>query len=252
MNVFIITGASRGLGESIVKNLMKNENEIICISRTVNKDIIELAHEKNVRVEYIDFDLNDIYRIEELFEEIFEKIEISKTENLYLINNAGVIVPIKPMGKIENEEIIDNVKVNMIAPILMTNVFLKKTKEIYINKVVLNISSGAAVKPVYGWGAYCSSKSGLNMFSQVSALEQEKIGTNTKIISFAPGVVDTSMQHKIRNSKEKDFIDVKKFIDLKNNGILLTPGMVASKIVELLIEDELENGGVYHINDFLQ
>lgn len=63
---------------------------------------------------------------------------------------------------------------------------------------ILNVASGAAVRPIEGWAAYCASKAGLVMLTRQVALEGEADG----ILAFAlaPGLVDTAMQGAIREA----------------------------------------------------
>ncbi len=59
MNYIIITGASKGLGEALTQKLMNKDNHLICISRTKNNTLIEEAAKNDVKLDYIEYDLND-------------------------------------------------------------------------------------------------------------------------------------------------------------------------------------------------
>jgi NAD(P)-dependent dehydrogenase (short-subunit alcohol dehydrogenase family) len=63
---------------------------------------------------------------------------------------------------------------------------------------VINVSSGAAHRPLQGWSAYCSAKAGLAMLTAALALETAQLGV--RVFGLAPGVVDTEMQVTIRAS----------------------------------------------------
>ena len=65
-------------------------------------------------------------------------------------------------------------------------------------KRILNISSGAGRNPYEGWGAYCTTKAGLDHFSRVVAMEQANEQYPVEIVSIAPGIIDTDMQATIR------------------------------------------------------
>jgi benzil reductase ((S)-benzoin forming) len=121
----------------------------------------------------------------------------------------------------------------MVAPALLCNAFLKKYPS--TQKTIVNISSGAANYPVDGWSTYCSSKAGLQMLSEVLALEAEKRNdTSLKVYSVAPGVVDTEMQQHIRQSSEHNFSRVEHFKNLKKDNQLTSSQDVAKKLAELL------------------
>src|SRR6202008_1576489 len=61
---------------------------------------------------------------------------------------------------------------------------------------IINVSSGAAYRPLEGWSSYCSAKAGLAMLTRSLALET----TGVRVFGFSPGTIDTDMQVKIRAS----------------------------------------------------
>ena len=63
---------------------------------------------------------------------------------------------------------------------------------------IVNVSSGAALRPLEGWSAYCSGKAGLAMLTQAIALETQ--GKGIRVFGFQPGTTDTDMQVLIRAS----------------------------------------------------
>ena len=86
-------------------------------------------------------------------------------------------------------------------------------------KKILNISSGAAVNPYESWSLYCTSKAGVDMMTKVLSKEQKRLKKGVKIVSIYPGIVDTDMQEKARNTpKEKE----NKKNEFKNIQTLIT------------------------------
>lgn len=247
MNFVIVTGASRGLGEGIVKELIKENALIICISRTKNNELIRLSKINDCILEYYEFDLLNLNKIPILADEIFSKNYPVSLSSISLINNAGTLTPIKPIDKAEPADIINNFNLNIIAPALLTSLFIKHTSNFDVEKRVINISSGAASKPYFGWSCYSSSKSALEAFGKCVSVEQQN--NNFKIISFVPGVIDTEMQAQIRSASRADFKDLDRFLGLKNDGKLFTPEYVASKLVEILKKKDIKNGDVINIKD---
>ena len=63
---------------------------------------------------------------------------------------------------------------------------------------IVNVSSGAAYRPLEGWSAYCAGKAGLAMLTRAIALETA--GKGIRVFGFSPGTIDTEMQVKIRAS----------------------------------------------------
>jgi benzil reductase ((S)-benzoin forming) len=98
---------------------------------------------------------------------------------------------------------------------------------------IINISSGAARRPIFGWSAYCAAKAGLDMASRAVALEAQARGLAVEVSSLAPGVIDTPMQEVVRGSASEDFIDVERFRAMKADGTLRPASEVAADILRL-------------------
>ena len=225
MNYFFITGSSRGIGKALsLKLLEKDDNIVIGLARSE-----AFQHE---RYRHIRTDLSDLDILGGLVEDFF-KIE-QKPEQLILINNAGILGEVGPLGKISNESLIKVYNINTIAPAILMNSFIKKFNKTEAEKIIINVTSGAAQRSVNGWSGYCSSKAALNMISEVAATEAGDNSGDFKIYALAPGVVDTDMQGEIRIVPKTDFKDVDRFIDLYENEELSDPDKTASKILYLI------------------
>jgi benzil reductase ((S)-benzoin forming) len=196
MNYFILTGASKGIGESICKKLLSNNNHLLCVSREKNDELISFANLKNYKLDYFEFDLNNTHQIEELMENIFEKIDPSDIESLYLINNAGICFT-QNIEDTEPKSIIKLMNVNLISPMILTSSFIKKSEQYDIEKRILNVSSGASFNLSSGGSCYSTSKSGLETFTKSIGIEK----SNVKIMAIRPGMVDTYMHRNTENKK---------------------------------------------------
>jgi benzil reductase ((S)-benzoin forming) len=247
----IITGASRGLGEAIAKRLIQEQVAIISVSRTENDEIKQLALENKLFYMHYSCNLSLEKEVEEVFMEISHRIFLKNPKEIFLFNNAGMIEPIHTVGNLDQTPIVRNIQVNLIAPMLITNILLKNAQQTDSSVQVINITSGAAVRSIEGWSVYCSAKAGLNMFTQTAALEQAERKTNHKIIAFSPGIMDTNMQETIRSSSNEAFKELEKFKEFKENSVLLSADVVAGALVALVLRGEVESGKVYNINDLL-
>ncbi len=176
MNAYIITGTSRGLGKSLVEEIITTRDQPIlyCISRSVNEALLDMAAEKDVDLDYITYDLSDLMGLSEIMEDIMSELEerVDELDGVYLVNNAGVVGPVHSIDHCKPEEVINNVHVNLLAPMLLSSSFIRYSKRMPIEKRILNISSGAATSGFYGWSAYCASKAGLNLFTETVGIEQ--------------------------------------------------------------------------------
>ncbi|MFD6443398.1 (S)-benzoin forming benzil reductase, partial [Peribacillus sp. NPDC060186] len=230
MKTFIITGASRGLGAAIAKQCMQKSDHCILLSRTSHPEMVEIAAQFGTKLTFISVDLNESEQLVSLVKKIL--VEVDEKSEIYFVNNAGVIEPIKPVGNLGQESLETSMRVNFMAPVVLADAFVKLTKDWDRKKVMVNISSGAAINPYHGWAAYCSTKAGLEMFTRVAGLEQDKVPFPMTLISFSPGVMDTGMQETIRSANEQDFSDRAKFHDYKEKGTLRSPEFVAKKLLE--------------------
>jgi benzil reductase ((S)-benzoin forming) len=252
MKYAIITGASKGLGASIAKRLIDEQIALVTVSRTENEELRKYAQANNIFYQHHFCNLSNEEEIQEVFMEIAHSIFQKNPEEILLFNNAGVIEPIHTVGSLDQTPIIRNIQVNLIAPMLITNLFLQKAKLTNISVQVINVTSGAATRPIHGWSIYCSSKAGLNMFTQTVAMEQAEMKTNNKIMAFSPGVMDTEMQEIIRTSSKEAFIEIDKFKEYKEKNILKHPDVVGGALVDLVLSGNYESGKVYHIKDLLK
>ena len=78
--------------------------------------------------------------------------------------------------------------------------------------------------------------------------EQAQRGGHCRVISVAPGIVETAMQEEIRRSAPDAFPEVERFRELHREGALRTPAEVARDIWKLL-DTEIENGTVLDLRD---
>lgn len=247
MKYYIVTGASKGLGEAIAKQLVDKDNVLFTIARSASESLKELAEVKGCSLHQIHCDLSDGRALPFIMKEMVSSINLEEAEGIYLINNAGVIAPISPIEGCSSEAIIINVAVNLTAPTIMVSEFIRLLEGYTGEKRVINISSGAGKHPYSGWSIYCATKAGLDLFTETVGLEQKEKRFPVEILSLAPGIVDTPMQGEIRESSESDFPDIHRFKEFKEQGHLSKPEDVAVKVVSLLHSKSFEQGGVLDV-----
>ncbi len=249
MKYFIISGASKGLGEGLALALLEEGHHLLCISRSESRQLKTMAAAKNCPLDFFFFDLAVNHEITSLAENIFQKIDKGAATGIYLVNNAGVVEPVRRVEDCKPEAIDMHLRINLIAPMLLTAAFIRHTIDFKGEKRILNISSGAAKNPYYGWSCYCTGKAGLDMFGRCVAEEQKNEACPIQSMSVAPGVIDTGMQTIIRGSKERDFIHRQKFVELKESGQLVSPALAGKKIAHLLLSDDFRDGESIDIRD---
>jgi benzil reductase ((S)-benzoin forming) len=247
---YIITGTSRGIGEALAHLLMGPQSALYCISRNPNPGLTTEAYVKKYEVHDITLDLTQHHRITEIMRNVFREIHPDHVNSITLINNAGVIHPIRRVGETDaSEKIARNVAVNLTASMLVTDTFVHETLDFNCPKKVVFLTSGAARRMVKGWSAYSAAKAGLEMYVKCLADEQSALPKPIQLMAFSPGVVDTDMQAEIRNANPEDFPELEKFRAFKEQGQLLDPESVAQALVELIHSPEFGNELMVSIRD---
>ena len=206
----LITGGSSGLGKSLAIKLANNRNDIFCIGRTLvkGKNIISVKCNFN--------NLNDIKK----------KLRLLRIKKLdYVFLNAGILGDLKDITKIKSNEIFQILKINVLANKQILDFFIKKKIPI---KLIIGISSGAALSPKFGWYLYCCSKSAFKFLLESYAIEDNQ----RKYINISPGLIKTKMQKKICSINEKKFPSVKKFKFLNKSNKVPSPDEVAENLIK--------------------
>jgi len=223
MNYFYITGTSSGIGLALTRQVLSNDSSyVVGYSR---RNVVSHHRYKHIQ---IDFSQQGAAR----------EVEIPffpNAKHVILINNVGILGDVKPIGKIDNEQLEKTFMVNTVSPAILTNrlisLYLPSAELI----TVVNISSGAARHAVESWSGYCASKAAIDMFSLVLHAEQKLVGDpKVKVISLAPGIVDTPMQDSVRKVDPTYFPQSERFHQYKQKGMLASTEQVAKKIVELI------------------
>jgi len=174
MSVIIVTGAGRGLGAAIVAALQDRGATVVAASRAV-------------------CDVADMTQVRGLI----ERVRRDHGRIDAVVSNAGVIEPIGLIGDTDPAEWSRNIAVNLVGPYHVMHAALPVMLA-QGGGTIVNISTGAAARPLEGWSAYCSAKAGLAMLTQ--ALHLEYAARGIAAYGFRPGMMDTGMQEKIRAS----------------------------------------------------
>ena len=236
MDVFIVTGTTSGIGKELVKQLLEQGKIVFGISRSQS----DINHEN---YHHAKLDLAESSLLEPEMKKILVKA-LNNASSLTLINNAGTIEPIGLAGNLSAEDIAKSIAVNLTAPMILTSAFIHASAAIAIPKRVLQISSGAGRKGYEGWSSYCAGKAGLDRFTEAVQLEEANKPNGVRLVSIAPGIIDTNMQGKIRSSSEEEFPLVERFKDYKASGQLSSAEEVARKLIEFVQSDRFEKAEV--------
>ncbi|MEX3313862.1 SDR family oxidoreductase [Sulfitobacter sp. PS-8MA] len=188
----MITGASRGIGAAAARVFVAAGANVALLARSQTA-LAELAGELGERALAIPCDVTrygEMAKAVEATQDAFGGLDV-------LINNAGVIDPISPLGEADPAEWAKAIDINV------TGVFNGMRAALPVMKAqgggsILTISSGAAHGPVEAWSHYCASKAAANMLTQ--CLHHEEGGKGIRAIGLSPGTVATDMQRDIKDS----------------------------------------------------
>ena len=219
--IALVTGASRGIGQSISMILAQNGAHVVCVSRNVNdvQSVADKITHQKFNASAVSCDISDSNNVTELVKDIIEKhgrIDI-------LINNAGITRD-NLLMRMQEEDFNQVIKVNLNSVFNMT----KAVQKIMLKQrsgSIINMSSVVGVKGNAGQSNYAASKAGIIGFSKSIALELGSRNIRCNVI--APGFIETEMTKKL---DEKIIENWRNSIPLKRGG---TPVDVANACVWL-------------------
>lgn len=226
----IVTGVSRGIGKSLVEQVLKAEENVIVTGIARSESALKgLKDEFGDKFSYVVGDVTDKNAINSLIQEALNKA--GRIDSV--VANAGVLEPVQNVQKADVDGWRKLFDINFFSVLTLSTLVIPHL--IKTQGGLIFVSSGASTKPYSGWGAYGASKAALNHL----ALTISKEGGDVKSISVAPGVVDTQMQVEIREKFGPAGMtpeSLKRFTDLKTSGSLLDVKVPASIYAKLALE----------------
>ena len=230
----IVTGASGGIGNSIVKKLNESGANILASGTKIEK--LEELKKNFEKIKILKFDISESEKIEEFIENATKELGGSLD---CIVNNAGVTQDNLAIRMSLNEwkKVIDT---NLTSTFLMSKFAIKKMLKNKSGKIV-NITSVVGHTGNLGQANYTASKAGIVAMSKSLAIEYAKKNINVNCIS--PGFIKTVMTEKI-DEKFKETI-----ISKIPSARLGEPDDIANA-VDFLCSDKSSyiNGETLHVN----
>ncbi|KAM5367585.1 hypothetical protein ACJZ2D_009953 [Fusarium nematophilum] len=228
--VFIVTGASKGIGAAITRYLLGQSHKVVITARS-SEPLEGLQKSHPDQVQFIARDMVEpemATKLTDLAVSSFGKID-------GMVINHGLLLP-KRFADTTIDEWKQVYDINVFSGIALAKAALDELRK--SKGCIVWVSSGAAAKPYAAWSNYGSSKAVYNSISAHIALEEPDITS----VAIAPGRVDTEMQGVLR-SQGKDTMDKAQydtFAEAKEKGTLLKPeqpGHVMAKFVADPLKD---------------
>ena len=226
-HITIVTGASRGLGLSIASQLLGRGHHVLTLQRQPNPALQGAVEQWSV-------DLADPAPVAERLAQWVAALSRTDLASLTLINNAALLVTPGPLRGADAAEVSRALRASLEAPLLLTGAFLRASADVAAPRKVLNISSGLGRFAMAGSAVYCASKAGMDHFSRAVALEEAEKSGGAKIVSLAPGVIDTDMQVQLRSADPATFTAQARFRTMKDSGGLDSGEAAAAKVLAYL------------------
>jgi benzil reductase ((S)-benzoin forming) len=231
-----VTGASRGIGRAVAAELVAAGFEVVGVSRSEPEDPLGSGYR------HYCCDLDDLDAVARLFGDVIPtEVPLADRQRIGLVNNAAIL-DLEPAHKATLASLERAYRINAVVPAWLHGWLLRHTTAAQKVRIV-DVSSGAAVSAIPGWSAYCATKAALRMAGQVLGTELDEIQDlarrDVAIVSYAPGVVATDMQARIRSAELEAFPRRARFDALHADRQLLEPEVPAKEIAALLQSDEV-------------
>jgi|MGYP006108782623 3-oxoacyl-[acyl-carrier protein] reductase len=230
----IVTGASGGIGNSIVEKLYDNEANILATGTRIEK--LEELKKKFKNLKILKFDISQHNKIEEFINNA--TVELGGSLDC-IVNNAGITKDNLTI-RMSLEEWTKVLDINLTSTFLMSKYSIKKMLKNKSGKII-NITSVVGHTGNVGQANYTASKAGIVAMSKSLAIEYAKKNINVNCIS--PGFISTAMTDKI-DDKYKETIIAK----IPSNR-LGKPEDIANAVIFLSSNlSDYINGETIHVN----
>lgn len=226
-----ISGASGGIGQALVRTVPWPGARVIGIGRR-----------PAAGAEHVQADLADPSQWAVAGESFARELAGFDGDGAVFVHAAGTLEPIGFAGEVDSGAYAANVVLNSAAGQVLGHLFLAAARGLAATRHLVMLTSGAASSVYPGWSSYGAAKAATDQWVRDVGAEQDLRG-GVRVLSVAPGTVDTGMQAQMRATPERDFPSRQKFIDLHAGGELADPDAVAARTWRLL-DAGLANGSV--------
>jgi benzil reductase ((S)-benzoin forming) len=245
MHLSIVTGASRGLGRAITEQLLARGHRVLALSRQP----ADMGVPSGGELLPWSVDLADATPVAQRLSQWLAQQAPGRPSSATLINNAGVVSRLAPLANVPAAELVNALRVGLEAPTLLTAAFLQATAGWAVPRKVVLVSSGLGRHAMAGSASYCAAKAGMDHLARALALEEGNRPGGARVVSLAPGVIDTDMQAQLRDADAALFPERQRFLGLKSAGQLDSPATAAAKLLAYLDRPDFGSKPVGDVRD---
>jgi benzil reductase ((S)-benzoin forming) len=235
-SLVVITGASRGLGQAMAAQYLREGAFVLGVSRMQSADLTPNAAGS---LEQWPADLADPLpvagRLAAWLADFERRAAGTLPQRVRMIHNAAMLSEPGNVAEGDPADLARSLRIGLEAPVALTAAFLRATVHwIESDRCVLFISSGLGRRAMAGSAAYCAQKAGLDHFARALALEEAGRSNGARVASVAPGIIDTDMQKQLRGADIQRFAAQAQFDEWHRTGALDSPATAAAKVIALL------------------
>lgn len=249
LTYLLVTGASRGIGREVAKQLAGNVHalgSVVVLLGRVESLLEEtkaaiLADHSELTVYSYSLELasagtEDFARI---LDETLLGRHVNQFEQAIVIHNAGTLGDTskhaREMG--DTGTLSEYYHINLFSTLALNREFMRIFAS--LPKLVVNLSTLAALEPFSSMGYYCTVKAAREMYFRV--LAQEESSEKTLVLNYAPGVIDTQMTLQVQTESHDPALAAA-FREQRESKTMLTPEQTVAKFVKVLQAFKFKSG----------
>ena len=198
----LVTGASRGLGLGIARQLADSGYDVIALARQKTKPVTDAIAEaeraKRGTLHFVSFDLSEVGEIPGLVKGLRKDFG----PLFGLVNNAAVGHD-GALAMMHNSEIVELVRVNTLSPIILTKYVVRSMMSEGAGRVV-NVASIIGFTGYRGLSVYAATKASMLGFTRSLAREVGRLGITVNAV--APGFIDTDMTYGLAGEQRQQVV----------------------------------------------
>lgn len=249
---FLVTGASRGIGQTMAiecSKRFKPGSVVLLLARSASgleetkSKILEYNSKITVITCSIDLSAPTKEELHDVISKSLTNVNKDMFELAYVIHNIGTLGDTtKKTSELDDQDIWQNYfSKNVFSVGVLNTQFMKIFKE--NKKLVVNITSKAAISPIRSFGLYCSGKAARELYFRVLAEEH----TDVVVLNYSPGPVETNMiDDVVQNTNDSEIRDY--FMELRTDKHILSTLETTEKLLNLLKKGHFQSGS--HIDYF--